>query len=75
MTDTRRDKVAANIMTTVAQMLQGRIKDPRLGFVTVTSVEVTGQDEAEFEDDFETSDESDDGFEEVDMDLVIPDRD
>ena len=174
MTDTRRDKVAANIMTTVAQMLQGRIKDPRLGFVTVTSVEVTGdlqhakvyytawgsesqqsasaaalnsakglirsavgknlgtrltptlefvtdpvtqqaaavesalasarradaelearkgasyageadpykkprentgQDEAEFEDDFETGDESDDGFEEVDMDLVIPDRD
>ena len=42
MTDTRREKVAANIMTTVAQMLQGRIKDPRLGFVTVTDVRVTG---------------------------------
>lgn len=43
MDDTRREKVAANIMTTVASMLNnGSIKDPRLGFVTVTSVEVTG---------------------------------
>ena len=43
MDETRREKVAANIMTTVASMLNnGSIKDPRLGFVTVTSVEVTG---------------------------------
>lgn len=43
MDQTRREKVAANILTTVASMLNnGSIKDPRLGFVTVTSVEVTG---------------------------------
>ena len=42
MDDTRREKVAANIMTTVASLLAGKIKDPRLGFITVTSVEVTG---------------------------------
>ena len=42
MDDTRREKVAANIMTTVGGLLAGKIKDPRLGFVTVTSVEVTG---------------------------------
>lgn len=43
MDETRREKVAANIMTTVASMLSnGSIKDPRLGFVTVTSVDVTG---------------------------------
>lgn len=43
MDETRREKVAANIMTTVASMLgNGSIKDPRLGFVTITSVEVTG---------------------------------
>ena len=42
MDDTRREKVAANILTTVASMLAGKIKDPRLGFVTITSVEVTG---------------------------------
>lgn len=42
MDESRREKVAANIMTTVASMLTGKIKDPRLGFVTVTSVEVTG---------------------------------
>lgn len=42
MDDTRREKVAANILETVARMLSTKIKDPRLGFVTVTSVQVTG---------------------------------
>ena len=42
MDETRREKVAANILTTVASLLAGKIKDPRLGFVTITSVEVTG---------------------------------
>ena len=42
MDETRREKVAANILTTVASLLSGKIKDPRLGFVTITSVEVTG---------------------------------
>jgi len=34
--------VADRIHETVARLLQGRIKDPRLGFVTVTDVRVTG---------------------------------
>ncbi|MEI2809205.1 MAG: 30S ribosome-binding factor RbfA [Nocardioides sp.] len=35
-------KVADRIQVIVAQMLERRIKDPRLGFVTVTEVRVTG---------------------------------
>ena len=38
----RARKVADRIHQTVARLLQGRIKDPRLGFVTVTDVKVTG---------------------------------
>lgn len=38
----RARKVADRIQETVARLLQGRIKDPRLGFVTVTDVRVTG---------------------------------
>ena len=38
----RARKVADRIHQTVARLLQGRIKDPRLGFVTVTDVRVTG---------------------------------
>jgi len=34
----RARKVADRIHETVARLLQGRIKDPRLGFVTVTDV-------------------------------------
>jgi ribosome-binding factor A len=35
-------KIADRIQVTVAEMLERRIKDPRLGFVTVTDVRVTG---------------------------------
>jgi len=35
-------KVADRIRVTVAEMLERRVKDPRLGFVTVTEVRVTG---------------------------------
>ena len=38
----RARKVADRIHETVARMLQGRIKDSRLGFVTITDVRVTG---------------------------------
>ena len=38
----RARKVADRIHETVAHLLQGRIKDPRLGFVTITNVRVTG---------------------------------
>lgn len=43
MTDhPRARKIAERIQQVVAQMLDTRIKDPRLGFVTVTEVRVTG---------------------------------
>ncbi len=42
MTKPRFAKVAEQIKVVVAQMLERRIKDPRLGFVTVTDVRVTG---------------------------------
>src|SRR5690625_7703379 len=43
MTDNPRTrKVADRIHQVVATMLDTRIKDPRLGFVTVTDVRVTG---------------------------------
>src|SRR5207344_3052227 len=35
-------KLADQIKVIVAEMLQRRIKDPRLGFVTVTDVRLTG---------------------------------
>jgi len=35
-------KVADRVKVVVAEMLERRIKDPRLGFVTVTDVRVTG---------------------------------
>lgn len=35
-------KLADQIKTIVAQMLEKRIKDPRLGFVTITDVRLTG---------------------------------
>jgi ribosome-binding factor A len=42
MTSPRIRKIADRIQVTVAEMLERRIKDPRLGFVTVTDVRVTG---------------------------------
>ena len=42
MASPRVRKVADRIKVTVAEMLERRIKDPRLGFVTVTDVRVTG---------------------------------
>jgi ribosome-binding factor A len=43
MADTARArKLAERIQQIVAQLLDTRIKDPRLGFVTVTDVRVTG---------------------------------
>ncbi|EEH63985.1 ribosome-binding factor A [Gleimia coleocanis DSM 15436] len=38
----RQRKVADRIQQTVARLLERRIKDPRLGFVTITDVSVTG---------------------------------
>src|SRR3954447_14124417 len=35
-------RIADRIKVTVAEMLERRIKDPRLGFVTITDVRVTG---------------------------------
>lgn len=40
--ETRQRKVADRIHETVARLLERRIKDPRLGFVTITDVRVTG---------------------------------
>jgi ribosome-binding factor A len=42
MTNPRVRKIADRIQVIVAEMLERRIKDPRLGFVTVTDVRVTG---------------------------------
>ena len=42
MTNPRVRKIADRIHVIVAEMLERRIKDPRLGFVTVTDVRVTG---------------------------------
>jgi ribosome-binding factor A len=42
MTNPRVRKIADRIHVVVAEMLERRIKDPRLGFVTVTDVRVTG---------------------------------
>ena len=42
MTSPRVPKLADQIKVIVAEMLERRIKDPRLGFVTVTDVRLTG---------------------------------
>ncbi len=42
MTNPRVRKIADRIHVIVAEMLERRIKDPRLGFVTLTDVRVTG---------------------------------
>lgn len=42
MTSPRVRKVADRVHVVVAEMLERRIKDPRLGFVTVTDVRVSG---------------------------------
>jgi ribosome-binding factor A len=39
---TRAARLADRIQVVVAEMLERRVKDPRLGFVTVTDVTVTG---------------------------------
>jgi ribosome-binding factor A len=36
-------KLADQIKVIVAEMLERRIKDPRLGFVTITDVSLTGE--------------------------------
>jgi len=42
MAGQRNAKIADRIKVIVAQMLERRVKDPRLGFVTVTDVRLTG---------------------------------
>ena len=42
MASPRVRKIADRIKVVVAEMLERRIKDPRLGFVTITDVRVTG---------------------------------
>ena len=42
MANPRVRKVADRIQVIVAEMLERRVKDPRLGFVTITDVRVTG---------------------------------
>lgn len=42
MSSPRVRKIADRVHVVVAEMLERRVKDPRLGFVTVTDVRVTG---------------------------------
>lgn len=42
MNEQRARRLAERIQVIVAEMLERRVKDPRLGFVTVTDVRVTG---------------------------------
>jgi ribosome-binding factor A len=42
MASPRIRRIADRIQVTVAEMLERRIKDPRVGFVTITDVRVTG---------------------------------
>ncbi|MGA9715099.1 MAG: 30S ribosome-binding factor RbfA [Aeromicrobium sp.] len=42
MAGQRNAKVSDRIKVVVAQMLERRVKDPRLGFVTITDVRMTG---------------------------------
>ena len=46
MSGARVRKIADRIQVVVAEMLERRIKDPRLGFVTVTDVRVTGDSQS-----------------------------
>lgn len=45
MSDKRTAKIADRIKVLVAELLERRVKDPRLGFVTVTDVRVTGDNQ------------------------------
>jgi ribosome-binding factor A len=45
MASPRSRKIADRIQVIVAEMLERRIKDPRLGFVTVTDVRVSGDNQ------------------------------
>lgn len=45
MAGKRTAKIAERIQVIVAEMLERRIKDPRLGFVTVTDVRVSGDNQ------------------------------
>ena len=38
----RAEKVADRIKVVVAQTLETKVKDPRLGFITITDVRITG---------------------------------
>ena len=42
MSNPRVRRIADRIKVIVAEMLERRVKDPRLGFVTVTDVRVSG---------------------------------
>lgn len=42
MASPRNAKISDRIKTVVASMLERRVKDPRLGFVTITDVRLTG---------------------------------
>jgi ribosome-binding factor A len=42
MTSPRVRKIADRVQQIVAEMIERRLKDPRLGFVTITDVRVTG---------------------------------
>ena len=42
MSSNRALKVADRIKEVIAQLLETRVKDPRLGFITITDVRVTG---------------------------------
>ena len=42
MSNPRVRKIADRIKVIVAEMLERRIKDPRLGFITITDVRVSG---------------------------------
>ena len=42
MDEARARKLADRIAQIVAEMLERRVKDPRLGFVTVTEARITG---------------------------------
>ncbi len=42
MSEARTRRVADRIKETVALLLETRVKDPRLGFVTITEVRITG---------------------------------
>ncbi|WZH52791.1 MAG: 30S ribosome-binding factor RbfA [Nocardioides alkalitolerans] len=45
MSNPRSRRIADRVQVVVAQMLERRLKDPRLGFVTITDVRVTGDNQ------------------------------